>query len=572
MHSKFSIVSVILSSIIFVCCSNNHPTPSQISLYSEESAMADYLTNPERAIELIDSAVIIHNLTPQRADYLKAIILYSGTNDLSECSSLCQKLIDEQAWKHLPDSEDVISFQVDVYRLMATIATSTGNNLAVLRYAREGAELAHGIDKLCGDEADFISRMGYAMCRLGQADEGLEIMQRAENLALSDGTWSSLITYLNNAKKMYNALDVMKECQKGNDVVNRAISTLDNLPVNISKVKYVPEGIANDPEALEEFIQYYQVPFFCYKANISACEGKLDSAAIWINRVNDNPLSNDVTIKSALIYPLIALGQYSEAQTLITSTKEVLSGDTLNDDYLSLLKHEKRLALIHGDEHGANILGDQIQEISEILNSNQFKMMLAEEATQYQLQDERQQRADTEKKLLIAIIIAVVLAALICGFFVYSYIQRMLKKQKELKKKYTKVKKELETYRGVKEEIEKPNSQEEIYSRALMYMESQKLFKDPKFDISMLAQLIPTNRSYLSSAINTMSGMNFRSWLAAFRINHAKTVLLEKPDITNDMLAEECGFDNRISLYRQFKSIEGMTPNEWIDKNLNNNS
>jgi len=564
MHSKLSILTIVVTTLLFACCSHNRPTTTQLSMYSEESAMAHYLTNPERAIELIDSAVIIQNLTPQRADFLKATILYSSSNDLSESISLCQKLIDEEAWEHLPDSEDEVSFQVDVYRLMATIATTTGNNLAVIRYAKEGSELAHGIEKLRGDEADFMSRMGYALCRIGQTDEGMETMQRAETLALSDESWSSLITYLNNAKKMYHVLDGMEDYQNGNNVVDRAISTLEWLPGNISKVKFAPEGIVNDPDALEEFIQYYQVPFFSYKANMSAREGKLDSSAGWIKKVNDNPLSSDPTIKSSLVYPLIELGKYNEAKAIIREIKEVLSDNKVNDDYLSLLKHEKRLALIHGDEHEANLLSDQILEISEMLNANHLKIMLAEEATQYKLQEEQQKRADAERKMLIAVIISIILAALICGFFTFSYIKRILKRQKELKKKYAKAKKELEAFTGVKEEIEKTSNQEEIYRRAVMYMETKELFKNPDFDIVMLAQLIPTNRTYLSSAINTMSGMNFRSWLAAFRVNHAKKVLMNKPDITNDMLAEECGFDNRISLYRQFKAIEGMTPNEWI--------
>jgi len=188
---------------------------------------------------------------------------------------------------------------------------------------------------------------------------------------------------------------------------------------------------------------------------------------------------------------------------------------------------------------------------------------------QYQLQDERQRRIDTEKHLLQTIIALVLLLSLIIGGASVYYIRRLRARGRALNEELDETKKELECIREICEEEAAKSTEvslDDIYARAVALMDEELPFRDSTFDINTLAARISTNRYYLSSAVNTLSGMNFRSWVAHYRVEYAKQVLTKNPTITNDTLATECGFDNRISLYRNFKNQEGMTPNEWIQK------
>ena len=106
-----------------------------------------------------------------------------------------------------------------------------------------------------------------------------------------------------------------------------------------------------------------------------------------------------------------------------------------------------------------------------------------------------------------------------------------------------------------------------IYNRALRCMEEDHLFLNPHLTLDDLAKHIGTNRTQLSTSINRIAHSNFNSWLAWYRVNH----LLEQYNILNqggttpqlEDLYEKAGFASRSSFYRQFKSVTGLTPNQF---------
>jgi len=531
--------------------------------------MAHFLVDPDRAITLLDSAVVVGNLTPSRAGYLKAIVEYNGKEDNEAAFRRCQQLIDEESWKSLPDSEDVVSFQVDLYRLMATICTSKRNYLPAVRYARQGAELSHGIEKLRGDEADFHSRIGQVLSSTGQYEQALESLRRAESLSLSDDRWSSLISYLNNAKKLCFALLKTDQYADAKQVILAALARLEHLRAHLQEVRFAPEGMIQDPQALEEFIQYYQVCYDCSLVNIYAGQQQPDSALIMLSRLHDNPLSANPSITSTLVDPLIQLGRYDEAESLITDVLRCYGADTLNNSCLELKKQSRQLASLRGDYRGADLLSAQILSLNEELNASQMQMSLAYAMTEYHLQDERLRREDAEARLLWFVICAVLCGFLLVIILSYSFIRRLLTRQQELNHQVEAARKQLANAGGGS--ISRPQAEtlESIYQRAVQVVEQQQLYSDSSFDINMLSQLVMTNRHYVSEAINIQSGMNFRSWLAKFRVEHAKKLMLENPSISMLQLATACGYDNRVSLYRQFKNVEGVSPSEWLEKFVN---
>ena len=52
------------------------------SEYTEATAMSVHLAEPERALAIIDSAVIVGNLSWPRAEYLKAVTQYGGLDNM----------------------------------------------------------------------------------------------------------------------------------------------------------------------------------------------------------------------------------------------------------------------------------------------------------------------------------------------------------------------------------------------------------------------------------------------------------------------------------------------------------
>ena len=58
--------------------------------------------------------------------------------------------------------------------------------------------------------------------------------------------------------------------------------------------------------------------------------------------------------------------------------------------------------------------------------------------------------------------------------------------------------------------------------------------------------------------------MNFRTWLAKYRINLVQQYLKENPEASLDELCVIAGYASKSSLFRHFKSITGYTPVNWL--------
>ncbi|MDD3038694.1 AraC family transcriptional regulator [Bacteroides sp.] len=104
--------------------------------------------------------------------------------------------------------------------------------------------------------------------------------------------------------------------------------------------------------------------------------------------------------------------------------------------------------------------------------------------------------------------------------------------------------------------------QEELFRTAERKIATERLFLNKELSLELLARILDTNRSYLSSAVNSHSGSNFNQWLNDYRIQY----ILARIHTTNDLihLADEAGFASLNSFYRNFKRCTGMTPNEYL--------
>lgn len=569
------ILTYLLICILFTltACNNNKNQHTTInSPYWEDVAMTRFMSQPEHSLQLLDSAVNAKTLTPQRVAYLKAIVLCDGMMKPDSAIAICQHLIDTKAWEEAYNTEEEqLSFEVDIYRFLAAVYTDKGNRLAVIRYCTQGASLAHGVEKLIGDEADFLSRSGFMMCQTGQAEDGLKTMRRAEELSLNDDQWSSFVAYINNAKKLYFSLADLGRYADAEQEIKKADARLDELKAKPSAVRWIPESMINDSTSLGEYIYFYKAQFYAFLANACSHQDRLDEARSWIDKYAEiAPTSGNNFIASA-IYPLISLGRYDVARKIIDTAKNSEGMDTVSLDYVKLLKEELRLEKLTGNHAACSGIAERIMSLTDSCNRHSYQITLADATTQYKLQDEQIKRQDSERRFtnLLMSVLLVVLAIVIA--MAVLYIKKLMANKKQLNKELTEAQEQIETLKeSQKSDIdgkEKNNSPEDLYERALFVMEHYKCYRDPAFDINALAQLIFSNRTYTSAAINQKSGMNFRSWLAKYRIDHAISLLKENPDIKVDDLLNACGFDNRTNYYRQFKNIMGMSPAEWISSN-----
>lgn len=96
------------------------------------------------------------------------------------------------------------------------------------------------------------------------------------------------------------------------------------------------------------------------------------------------------------------------------------------------------------------------------------------------------------------------------------------------------------------------------------WLETDKPYLNPDFQLMDLRQVLPLNRTYLSQFINAEYGCSFFQWVNRMRIDEAKRLMTEHPELKLQFVAEQCGFSSRRVFTQIFARQTGTTLSEWL--------
>ena len=115
------------------------------------------------------------------------------------------------------------------------------------------------------------------------------------------------------------------------------------------------------------------------------------------------------------------------------------------------------------------------------------------------------------------------------------------------------------------DEKEEPDPANAAYRAALeAWLEKEKPYLNPDFQLSDLRQVLPLNRTYLSQLINTEYGCSFYRFITRYRIQEAKRLMTEQPDMKVQDIAQQSGFSDRKVFSRTFTRETGLNPSDWM--------
>ena len=124
-----------------------------------------------------------------------------------------------------------------------------------------------------------------------------------------------------------------------------------------------------------------------------------------------------------------------------------------------------------------------------------------------------------------------------------------------------------ETEHEIVSEKEVPKSYTEFIERVDNWIKTDG-YVQQGLTIKELSEILYTNRTYLSAYIKTTYKMTFREWITGLRLEYAKNILKEHPEINIQKLAESSGFLSRSNFIKSFTEKEGCTPGKWKKANL----
>jgi AraC-like DNA-binding protein len=113
-----------------------------------------------------------------------------------------------------------------------------------------------------------------------------------------------------------------------------------------------------------------------------------------------------------------------------------------------------------------------------------------------------------------------------------------------------------------------PSANKEIELKITHWIQNKE-FVNHGITIEQLSKKLATNRTYLSKYINSSYEKTFNEWINDLRIEEAKQLLYNNPQLSINQVSEKVGYANQSHFGRQFTKRVGVSPRLWLNTQNN---
>lgn len=178
-----------------------------------------------------------------------------------------------------------------------------------------------------------------------------------------------------------------------------------------------------------------------------------------------------------------------------------------------------------------------------------------------ELREKELEIAEKEKNAVMAIAVAA-MAVLTLAYFSHSYL-RSRKMYARLAMQYNNYKKKMENMALI-EKMRTENASKtylKVFQDVEELMSGRKIYRDKNISVQTVADMLSSNGTYISKAINQCSGMSFNNYINSYRIKEIISALSDPSDDRPlKQIADEAGYGNIATMYRYFQKETGMSP------------
>ena len=558
------------------------PRPAD-TLYTAKAAMDVYASQPERALQIIDSAEIVGNLSDFRADLLRAKV-YAGTWEDIACDSailIGERLMLHDSVKADPDmQENVLEILLNACRLRKDYEQS-------LHWATELGELYLSLDQKT-EALRTDAEIGTILIRIGQQEEGLAKID-------------SVIQHLRGGVKEFNKLDasiialkrkaeVCNEKALYGDAIPAAQHMLDLLDDYEQHPGDYHDGSIREPADDERpfYIDFYRGKAYAYLAVANASINEKGKADAYIKLYEQTAAGQSLTGRFMIAPTLGKVGAYDRMLAIYDEVEQELGADTLGDNYALILKSRAEAAEAQGRHAEANgywrryvALSDQL---SESLLQGKAHLYAARFHAQEQ-QREIERHRDATRRAVMTVTAVGIIGLLILLFAIFAVWQwrktrqhnRILAQQITEAVKYKEKYQELSTKNAklstnnselpTDSKLSALNSQlsdAELFAYLRDLIESEKLYLNPNFERQTLIDRTGLSKERIGAAFAQGSDHERLTTLVReMRLEYAVRLMNEHHEFTVEQVCQASGFTNADTFTRNFKAKFGMTPTAY---------
>ena len=109
------------------------------------------------------------------------------------------------------------------------------------------------------------------------------------------------------------------------------------------------------------------------------------------------------------------------------------------------------------------------------------------------------------------------------------------------------------------------NEANQLLEKILHTLKEEKLYKNPNLTMPALAKAVNIRPQLLSQLLNHNLDKSFSQFINEYRIEEAKVLLKDEPNVKIEVIAEKCGYNSKSTFYGAFKKITNTTPAKFLE-------
>lgn len=540
------------------------------TLYTADAALAVYDRNPERALLILDSAVIVGNLDEDLAKMLRAKVLSRSTADLhfEEALQICESLMQSDFVDNPANRENVLD-------LLITITRRRGDNEQWIRWSTEKVNLC----RQQGDETEALrteAEIGFSLAKLGEEERGLAKISGVIGALDEQRHFNEMDACIIALKRKINLLDILDRPESIIPLAQRIIEKIDDYREH--RDEYA-DGSFRMPPSDEQFIRYcnfYTAQAYGFLAKAYADMGEEDTARHNLSLFEESDYGKTFSGRMMASNTWFVLGYYDKMLAIYDVADTRLGNDTMNLDFSAMLYNRAIAAEAAGDYKAATNYWRRYTEIKHVLDRRQREGQAFHYAAQYKLQEERmntereQAKARHNKSLAWAGFILVILSV---GFIIRLLIQRrainrknrvlteqMMEAVKYKKKELQNSKLHTPNFTLQPRDLESLND-EQLFEYLSDVIRNEELFRNSSFGRQVLVDRFHLNDRRVGAAFAHGGSHNsLPDFVRDLRLEYACQLFADHPEMSISEVAEASGFSNLTVFGRDFKRKYEVTP------------
>ena len=565
--------------------------------YQQDTILVTYATNPERAKTLLDSALLLGNISEYRAQCIRARIYSKSLVEQRQDSAIliCKELLGHDSVRN--DAAE----QENILDLLIATSRAKPDYEQYMHWAAQKAEL-------CQKQGEETERwrseadVGYVMTHLGQENEGLAKLDEAISHLDAPGSIDRMDAFIVACKRKINALN---ELHRYDEIIALGQRILDRLAHYEQHAKDYAEDSyrlswSDHPNDRDRYMDFSRAQANGFMAEANAMINEKAKAKEHLALFDQSDYGKTFKARRMIAPTQMALGMYDEALTTYAEIARRMAADTLNDDYAVILR--SRAIAAHAKNHYVEAYDYQTRyaDLSKVLSDSLMKGKAHEYAARYHDQEQKleiaQINAESQRKTII-IWAAVIIIMLISIFATWLLRQWRVIRRKNLvlveqigeaieyKEKYESLTpgpspmgegsdysygQKTQQVTPVAPAIESDLlslddiSDDELFRRLRHAIKREHLYLDPSLDRQKIMDIFQLSRHRVGAAF--AQGSEFASlsdFIRDCRLEYSCNLLVTRPDLSIKEVAAKSGFNYASNYSSDFKNRYTMTPSNY---------